>query len=902
MARMLGYVTGAGDAACSSKLRLAYVALVVCAMLVSLASSMFAAESCTAFSPNNVQAKLVNGRWVVADGTKTLASFAAQTSAQTAVKVIKAYGMNSRCSAGALQYWRVNGAAPTGTFAGETVTQFNPARLGVVQANGVWWVATDKKPLWGFGSSQANANEAIATIRKYGFNTFCYVGTLPDAITYFKKVVVATTRSINILGFSVPTPGEVLTGLANGTAVLPGGVSVPLVPPIPGVPTPPLPGVGSANVPGVGNVPVPNLPGVGSANVPGVGNVPVPNVPIPNLGSGSPSGSTATSGSNVHGAVPAGATPIGTGGPVSAGTNVGHPVATGASPNSGSPVIGQPVGSAIGNAVGTPTQGNVNRPKPVYGAPSTGTPVVGTPNTGSPVVATPVTATPVVVGTPVGTPVVTGTPAGNAPGTSGTSGPSPVLANPNGLKPLPNRPGQIVRPPLGRPLRTLPPQALAPSQEDAIPFDYNRVAAKLVAGSWKVVQGDMWMLDFGANGQANAQKAVDIIKHYRMNSQCFVGRPNPPFEYWLSSGKAPAGPFPGEDRIPFNPSTVEAKNVGGRWKIVDGNSWLFDFGTNQAHATSALNLIKKYGFNSVCYVGRPNPPMTYLRKDTPLMIPPPGYANPPSGNPPSDNSAVNPGKVAQQPGGLKPVPGNIRPNVGNLKPPVRPIKPVPNVTGGSNGNTGTTGSTGAATGTTGNNRVIPNLTQGGRPPVKLPNGPITKAPGTVGATGIPTHVGPPQPVVVQEDCLPFDYRQVQSKRVGNDWMVVYGNDSIMNFGSGGTAKNNANRAVQVIKHYKMTSRCYVGRPNAPFQYWLVNGQSPVGLLHGEDRIPFDPNKLEVKQIGSSWFLIENPSHSMFNFGTSQVNAQAALNIIKKYGFTSVCYVGRPNAPMQYFRK
>lgn len=328
--------------------------------------------------------------------------------------------------------------------------------------------------------------------------------------------------------------------------------------------------------------------------------------------------------------------------------------------------------------------------------------------------------------------------------------------------------------------------------EDCIAFDPTKVEAKLVSGSWKVVQGNMWMLDFGANGQANANKAADIIRHYRMNSQCFVGRPNAPFQYWLVNGQSPVGPFPGEDRIPFNLNTVEVKQINGRWKIVDGDSWLFDFNTKKADADAALAIIKKYGFNSVCYVGRPNAPMQYLRKDLRLI-------------------------------------------------------------------------------------VRPGLTLGGM--VKPDMGTAPRLP---------------------EDCLATHPNSVAAKLVSGSWKVVDGNEWVLDFGAGGNA--NAQKAVNIIKHYGMTSHCYVGRPNAPFQYWLVNGQSPVGAFPGEDSIAFDPNKLEVKMVNGTWKIVEALDHWMFDFGTHEDQARMGLQIIKMYGFTRTCYVGRPNAPMQYFRK
>ena len=69
--------------------------------------------------------------------------------------------------------------------------------------------------------------------------------------------------------------------------------------------------------------------------------------------------------------------------------------------------------------------------------------------------------------------------------------------------------------------------------EDCIAFHPHQVDASYVGGAWKVVQGSMWMLDYGSN-KAGAEQAAAVIKNYHLNRQCFVARPNPPMEYWLS--------------------------------------------------------------------------------------------------------------------------------------------------------------------------------------------------------------------------------------------------------------------------------------------------------------------------------------------------------------------------------
>lgn len=115
----------------------------------------------------------------------------------------------------------------------------------------------------------------------------------------------------------------------------------------------------------------------------------------------------------------------------------------------------------------------------------------------------------------------------------------------------------------------------------------------------------------------DAQKAVRTIRHYKMDRKCSVGSK---FTYYLSGANPPVGKINGEHAIAFNASKLRVKAIGGRWKIMNGHIVLFDFGTNQSQATKALKIIKKHGFDAVCYIGRPNPGMTYLKRTKPFRL------------------------------------------------------------------------------------------------------------------------------------------------------------------------------------------------------------------------------------------------------------------------------------------
>jgi len=151
-----------------------------------------------------------------------------------------------------------------------------------------------------------------------------------------------------------------------------------------------------------------------------------------------------------------------------------------------------------------------------------------------------------------------------------------------------------------------------PLAEDLVPFNWVTAHVQHVGPTWIIADGGMSLLSFGGN-LAEANRALAIIKHYKMNAQGFVQRPNPRMTYYLCSGSAPVGPFPGEDAIPFNPALLTVQPAGLGWQLKSGALLLFTFPT-QAQADKAKAIIQHYGFTRICYVGRPDPSMTYFRK------------------------------------------------------------------------------------------------------------------------------------------------------------------------------------------------------------------------------------------------------------------------------------------------
>ena len=136
--------------------------------------------------------------------------------------------------------------------------------------------------------------------------------------------------------------------------------------------------------------------------------------------------------------------------------------------------------------------------------------------------------------------------------------------------------------------------------------------AAFVRTSWKLVDGNHWILDF-ADKEDQAHKAEQIVKYYNLNRYCVVRRGKPSFIYWLVGDQGAVGSMPGEDCVGFNPDTVAATLSNGLWKVIDGNHAMFVL-PNQADAERAVAVIKHYEVRRSCFVGRPGPTMSYLRK------------------------------------------------------------------------------------------------------------------------------------------------------------------------------------------------------------------------------------------------------------------------------------------------
>lgn len=156
---------------------------------------------------------------------------------------------------------------------------------------------------------------------------------------------------------------------------------------------------------------------------------------------------------------------------------------------------------------------------------------------------------------------------------------------------------------------------------------------------------------------------------------------------------------------------------------------------------------------------------------------------------------------------------------------------------------------------------------------------------------------------ILEMCYNFDPNQLEVKSLplGRGWYVgvrLSTRGRLLQLEQFSTQEE-ANRCLEIIRHYRMNSRCTAGQ----MPYYLTDGREPrFGLrpLGGEQMADFNPDQIEVRSSGADW-IIAKDNEVIINFRTLQSDAMRAYHVIQKYHFNRYCWLGaRDNPSMQYF--
>lgn len=157
------------------------------------------------------------------------------------------------------------------------------------------------------------------------------------------------------------------------------------------------------------------------------------------------------------------------------------------------------------------------------------------------------------------------------------------------------------------------------SEEDCTYHDPDSMEVEESNGSWRIIRDEFVVINFGSDedSEENARRGLEIIQAYHMTNFCYVGRPNPPMRYMLSNEIAPRGDIGGEDCTFHSLDAIKVTETNGTWRIDRDDFIVMTFGSDEdseEQAREAFHLIHKYQFEEYCYVGRPDPPMSYMKR------------------------------------------------------------------------------------------------------------------------------------------------------------------------------------------------------------------------------------------------------------------------------------------------
>ena len=148
--------------------------------------------------------------------------------------------------------------------------------------------------------------------------------------------------------------------------------------------------------------------------------------------------------------------------------------------------------------------------------------------------------------------------------------------------------------------------------EDCVGFDPEGVEVQEFGDRYRLVEGSHAIKVF--DERSEAERAVAVLRRYRAEQRCFVGRPGPSLAYLLTRGRSPIGSLEGELCTAVDADGTTIDRVGERWQLASGETVLDRFPDRQ-EAETAAEILRTHRFRYHCTIGGPNEPsFEYFRR------------------------------------------------------------------------------------------------------------------------------------------------------------------------------------------------------------------------------------------------------------------------------------------------
>lgn len=146
----------------------------------------------TKFDPHAVEVRREGPRWQLWAGKTMLKDFGPyRDRAYEARRYIAELNLTERGAIGTpepvMEYWLTNGEAPPLPAFSRNVIPFEPEALTVRSENGAYYLGNQRHLLFNFGPHSQDAQQALAVVKKYGFNEISLIGSPNPSMTVLLK-------------------------------------------------------------------------------------------------------------------------------------------------------------------------------------------------------------------------------------------------------------------------------------------------------------------------------------------------------------------------------------------------------------------------------------------------------------------------------------------------------------------------------------------------------------------------------------------------------------------------------------------------------------------------------------------------------------------------------------------
>jgi hypothetical protein len=136
--------------------------------------------------------------------------------------------------------------------------------------------------------------------------------------------------------------------------------------------------------------------------------------------------------------------------------------------------------------------------------------------------------------------------------------------------------------------------------------------------------------------------------------------------------------------------------------------------------------------------------------------------------------------------------------------------------------------------------------------------------------------------------VPFDPARLSAVRQAAEWTLTLNDDVLGRFGSGETT---AKAALKAIKDAKPTDVARIGEARIPL--FLVDGQPVHAEPLGIPRVTLRSDRMKVQNVRETYWLFED-TRPVLEVGT-KLDAELLLKVIRLYDLKNLSIFGRPEA-------